>query len=443
MIQVFADGRQVFDSRLERLDLAGLEVTHKLNAGGTAKIVMPAKHPAYNYFVGHRTVVTIYRDGVLRFRGRALYPADNFCGQRTVTCEGERGFLRDSISRPYSYSGKRSEVFRALIQTHNEQVDDFKQFSVGQITVEDKETALSSDKAEPVQDTVGKLLDSCGGYIVFTNAEDGTRAINWLASVDKQSSQTIEFGENLLDFSSTGANTTELATGLIPYGAMDEKTKKRITIESVNSGKDYIIAADAQAIRGTIMATKTWDGITDPAELFETAQAYLNEKKVFITSLNLTALDLSYLNKNIDTFTEGDLIRVVSIPHGVNEIFQLTQLKENLLDPAKSKVTLGKEIQSLTGSDLSIYTKGQSAISNAAAQLQSAYKVSAQQVAADVKAEVMAQITPDVETLIKQSEDRQTAALTEEKTAREDAILLLTQEIDELKTKLEALEGKE
>lgn len=368
MIQVFADGVLTYDSRLPRLDLIGLKTTIGLNVGGTAEITMPMGHPAYNSYISHRTLVTIYRDGKLRFRGRSLYHADSFYGQRTVTCEGELCFLRDSISRPESYSSTPARILRALINSHNAQVDSFKQFTLGEVTIPEETIKLPVENAEPTLTTVNKLLEACGGYIVFTDAEDGTRAINWLQKLTSRSSQVIEFGENLLDFSSTGANTKALATGIIPYGAKTS-TKKRLTIESVNDGKDYIIAEDAQAIRGTIMTTATWDDVTSASTLLAKARAYLEDAKVFITSLELTALDLSYLDKDIDSFSAGDMIRVVSLPHGIDEDFQLTQLTEDLLSPEKSKVTMGKDIQSLTGADVAGDKSTQNAIDKTASQM--------------------------------------------------------------------------
>lgn len=370
MIQVFADSTLVYDSRREEYDLMGLRVTYGLNVGGTAEIVMPPEHPAYNVFVGYKTIVTVYRDGVLRFRGRAIYPEDDIFGQRTITCEGELCLLRDSINRPYKYQATPRSIFVTLINAHNAETDEEKKFTVGEVTVTDPNDyiLLESESAETILDTLNKAIERCGGYIVFTQGDDGSRVINWLESLDVQSSQVIEFGENLLDFSRTGANTTNLATGLVPYGAKNEKTKKRLTITSVNDGKDYIIAEDAKAVRGTIMTTVTWDDVTKAATLLKKAQAYLETCKLFITSLELTALDLSYMDKSIDSFTVGDSIRVVSAPHGVNEIFQLTQLTEDLLNPAKSKITLGKDILSLTGADVAGDKKSQSAL--AAVQVQ-------------------------------------------------------------------------
>lgn len=371
MIQVYADDELVYDSRMEKLDLVDLSSETGLNIGGTAQIVMPQNHPAYNLFTSSRTVVTIFRDGKLRFRGRSLYHENTLYGQRTITCEGEMCFLRDGIIRPTSFHDEPKNIFAAVIEDYNGQVEPFKRFVVGEVTVTDEAGTidLENSTAETAQDTVNRLLDRCGGFIRFSTNEDGLRVINWYATLDRQSNQTIEFGENLLDFTSTGSDTTELATGLIPYGARDSKTGKMVTIESVNDGKDYILAEDAVAIFGTIMATKTWNDVTDPAALLEKAKAYLDEAKMYITSLELTALDLSYLDKSLDSFTEGDMIRVISVPHGIDEYFQLTKLKERYLTPAKGSISLGKDKPSLTVGDVAGDTSGHTALENTKVQL--------------------------------------------------------------------------
>ena len=133
MIQLFVDDQLVYDSRIEATALLGLRAQLGLNKGGAATIVLPPGHPAYNDFTSYRSVVTIYRDGVLRFRGRALYPSDDFMQNRTITCEGERCFLRDGIHRPYTYNAPPEQIFQTIIGLYNAQVEAFKQFQVGTI----------------------------------------------------------------------------------------------------------------------------------------------------------------------------------------------------------------------------------------------------------------------------------------------------------------------
>lgn len=389
MIQIYADGALTYDSRLEEYDLRGLKITSGLNKGGTAEIVMPPGHPAANVYIGYRTVVEIYRDGILRFRGRALYPVDDVNNARTVVCEGERCFLRDGISRPYLYQDSPRAIFEAVVTEYNAQVEAFKRFKVGTVTVTDPNeyVRLESEEAETTIDTINKLTERCGGYIVFTTDSDGARVINWRASVGSNSRQTIEAGENLFDYNQSGANT-DLATALVPYGAKDEITGKRLTIKDVNKGRDYIKDTDAVAIRGTIYKTVTWDDVTDPQNLLTKAIQYLDECKLYVTSLTLTALDLSYIDKSIESFKVGDHIRVVSKAHGLNKDFQLVECNEDLMNPAGSFITLGKEIRSLTGLDVAGDMKGQHAIQKAATAVKQDISANSQQTALEIEAKI-------------------------------------------------------
>lgn len=354
MIQIYADGVLAYDSRLEDYNLMGLKVTTGINKGGTASIIMPPGHPAYDLYTSYKTVVEIYRDGSMQFRGRALYPADDFYNRRTIVCEGELCFFQDAVSRPYLYQASPTEVFGALIEEYNSQVHADKQFKVGSVTVVDENdyVRLESQSATPLSEALSKLLERCGGYIVFTtDPSDNKRVANWYASLGHYSNQVIEFGENLLNFARSGANT-ELATVIIPYGAKDEETGTVLTIESVNNGLDYIEDTDAIALRGRITKAVTWDDVTVASNLLRKAQQYLAQSRYIITSLELTALDLSYMDKSIDSYQVGDTIRVRSKPHQVDEDFQLTERTEDYLNPGNSKVVLGKDIRTLTDADV-------------------------------------------------------------------------------------------
>lgn len=353
MIQVYADDFTVYDSRLPDRGLLGLKAHPVLNKSGTAEIVIPPGHPAYNAFTGYRTLVEIYRDNRLLFRGRALYPKEDFHNVRTVICEGERGFLRDSVSRPYLYQDSPEAIFTALIEQHNAQVEEFKTFTVGTVTAEDPNDyiRLESEKAEQTLDTIDKLVERVGGYIVFTTNAEGRRVINWYGELGYQSKQAIEFGENLLDFVLDGSNTA-LANVIIPYGAKDEETGERLTIESVNDGLDYIRDDAAIALRGMVAKPVYFDDVTLPENLLRKAQQYLATSKMVISTLQLSAVDLSLIDKSIDSFMVGDMVKVRSKPHGVDDYFQLRERAYDLLHPENDTVTLGKDLASMTGADV-------------------------------------------------------------------------------------------
>ena len=377
MIQVYADGGLAYDSRLDDYELEGLKSTRGLNKGGTAEILMPPHHPAYDAFTEYRTIVEIYRDEVLKFRGRALYKDDDFYNRRTVICEGELCFFQDAVSRPYLYQATPAEIFTEVVDVYNSQVEEFKKFKVGTITVTDANDyiRLESESAEPTSDTIKKLLERCGGYIVFTtDPTDGRRVINWYATLGYRSNQAIEFGENLLDFARSGANTS-LATAIVPYGAKDEDTGLRITIESVNGGVDFIKDDEAAALRGTIIKTVTWDDVTEPANLLRKAQQWLEENRYIINSLTLSALDLSLMDRSFDSYEVGDLIPVLSRPHKVDDDFLLTDMTEDYLAPDYSTIVLGKDVSTLTGADVAGDEQNRSELHKTTNQITADYKL--------------------------------------------------------------------
>lgn len=354
MIQIYADGGLVYDSRLRApgkdYTLLGLTLTRGLNKGGTAQIHMRPGHPVYGRLVGHRTIVEIFQDGLRKFRGRALYPSDDWLNCRTWMCEGELCFFQDGTSRPYLYQDTPAAIFTAVVNNYNSQVEAFKRFKVGTITVTDPNNyvRLESETAEQTLDTINKLVDRCGGYITFTtDPNTDERVVNWYAEMGARSTQAIEFGKNLLNFARTGSNAG-LATVIIPYGAQDQDTGKRVDITSVNGGLDYIKDDEAVALRGSIVRPVYWDDVTEPANLLRKAQAYLYTSRNVVTSLTLTAVDLSMQDKSIDSYQVGDYIRVVSKPHAVDDYFRLTEYTEDLLNPANSQIILGADINSLT-----------------------------------------------------------------------------------------------
>ena len=400
MIQLYVDDKLVYDSRVKATAILGLTAQLGLNKGGAATIVLPPDHPAYNDFLSYRSLVTIYRDGVLRFRGRALYPTDDFTLTRTITCEGERCFLRDGVHRPHTYNDTPQNIFATVIGLYNAQVESFKQFVVGTIDgINTDAIVIENEEAETFAATIDKLVELCGGYIVFTTNTNGQRVINWYADIGYSNQQTIEFGENLVDFSRTTANT-DLATVIVPYGAKDESTGERLTISSVNGGLDFIQDDEAVALRGVIAKAVYWDEIITPDALLEKAQQYLDNSKNIIASLELTAIDLSLLDKSMDSFMVGDMIMVRSRPHGIaGEYYQLTEQSLDFLHPQNDRVVLGKNIATLIGSDVVNSRKNDNTLKRINRSIRSDYNINTDAIIETAKVELSSLIQQTADAL--------------------------------------------
>lgn len=374
-LQLYADGKLAYDSRLEHYKLLSLKTTEGLNKAGTAEFKLPCLHPAYNAFTSLRTVVTLYENNVLQFRGRVLYPSDDWMNCRTIVCEGERGFLQDASIRPYLYQDSPAGIFADALAQYNADVDDFKRFTLGEVTVVDANdyVRMESESAETFAAFFDKLVERCGGFITFSDDGNGGRAINWLAEIGTQSQQAIEFGSNLLTFSRSG-NSPELATVVRPYGAKLEDGS-RVNISSVTpDGADYIEDAEAVALRGRIWGTPTWDDVTEPANLLRKTEEWLAEHRLAISSLQLTGADLSKMDRSIGAYHVGDRIRVKSPPHKVDAWFQLTDRTTNWFDLAGGHISLGKTQTSLTGLDVAGDRQSASALDKVKGEITSNYK---------------------------------------------------------------------
>lgn len=192
-----------------------------------------------------------------------------------------------------------------------------------------------------------------GGFLSIRHA-DGVAYLDYLADFALLSPQKIEFGKNLLDQKRI-IKGADVATVVIPLGAKlkdaeGKDTDKRLTIESVNGGADFIEDASAISQYGTIVKTVIFDDVTIAENLKAKGQAYLSSVVTLPESIELTAADLATVSTAFSSFHLGTYVDVVSKPHGLNQKFLVRKLSINLLDPAANKLTLGGVFEGLAAS---------------------------------------------------------------------------------------------
>ena len=105
------------------------------NKTGTFQFSMPVTNVLYNSLKKMKTIIAVYDDTELIFRGRILNDERDFNNNKLVYCEGELAFLLDSVARPFDFSGSLSQLFAQIVSIHNSQVDEDKQFEVGDCDV--------------------------------------------------------------------------------------------------------------------------------------------------------------------------------------------------------------------------------------------------------------------------------------------------------------------
>lgn len=348
MYKIYCDNNLMCDSRIEELALISPEIDLEENKAGSFSFTILPNHPMYNAIKRRRSMIEVYQDDELKFCGICIESSTDFYKQKRVYCEGEMTFLNDSIQRPARYQNISVRgLLETYIQKHNEQVDEWKRFTVGYVTVKDSNDSLYcySNMETTTQCLKEDLLDDLGGFFRIRH-ENGIRFIDYLAESPNENSQLIMLGDNLLDLT-TNVDSAGIATAIIPLGAKVEEVEvegleKRLTIESVNNGKDYVYSQEAVNTFGWIYKTVEFDNVTTASALKMKGEKYLQDIWFENMVIEAKAIDLHLMDKDIESFKISDQIRVISGPHGLDRFFRLTKMKIYLDNPKSNTVTLGK-----------------------------------------------------------------------------------------------------
>ena len=355
MYQVYCDGQLIHDPRLQGYQLVSPSLSLELNKTGTFTFTLYPDHPGYGAIQKLKSIVEVQKDGAVLFRGRPLSSKEGFYRQLDYTCEGELAFLLDSRVRPFEMEGGVAEIFAYLINQHNKQVDAYKQFKVGNVTVTDPNDYINRSNItyETTWDILNsRLLDTLGGYLWVRHEADGVY-LDYLADFPYMSTQRVTLGENLLSYAHT-RDGSEIATALIPLGARLEdeegnQTDERLTIAEVNDKRDYVYDEEAVAQYGWIFTIQTWDDVTQAGNLKQKALDALLEKIKTVDTIEMSAADLSQMDKSFDDFRVGQYVFVDSPPHGMDgEKFLVTKMALRLDDPSQNKLTFGRVKTSFT-----------------------------------------------------------------------------------------------
>lgn len=342
----------------------------EVNKAGSVEFTILPRHPFYDTLSIMKTRIDVYRDEELIFSSRVLSNDTDTYKQRKVYCEGALAYLVDSIFGPSKGTRTTEEHFRLLIDSHNAQVEDTKKFTVGSIEIDEKAESHifgEDNYRETFSAIQSDLIDSFGGYLRI-RYENGVRYIDYLKSYNTTSSQTIEFGQNLIDLMNKQTGE-DLFTVLLPIG------KDKLTIEAAGDSQKYthngkyLENAEAIASYGRILKTEDFGDITDAGTLMEKAEKYMTDNyKGIPPELSIKAIDLHQFYPTVRPFNLGDSITVKSPIHGVERVLICTAIEINIKDPSKTQYTLTdpnqitlRKDRTLTGSSASTSSTASSA----------------------------------------------------------------------------------
>lgn len=356
MYRIYADNELIYNPLIEDYTILDGKLNMSLNSVGTLIFTIPKSNPSYGRIHYMKSLITLYDDDALLFRGRVFSPSVDLYQTETIECESDLAFFNDSVLEPYDFRNNSVEqVLRTVIAKHNAQVNATKQFKLGQVTVVNDTASgnivrSSSDYTSTWSFLRDKLLKELGGYFYVRYRTDGVY-LDYVNDLNYLGTQEVVQSINLLDAKREWFSD-ELATIIIPLGAKikDEQTdtEKYLTIESINNGNTAIRDENAIRLYGEITKVTYHEHITDATNLLRAGRKDLAAAVMLMSKITLSAADLSKAGEQVDGFRLGQKLKVNIPSLQIEERMLVSSLSLDLLHPESNTLSIGVEEKTLT-----------------------------------------------------------------------------------------------
>lgn len=335
--------------------ISGGKVAKSINAVDSFSFIIYPNNAGYDLLKPLTTSVKVYDESTDKdiFIGRVLKCPDSMDERglicRKVTCEGRLGWLYDSVQPYVEYKMVGiSTVLSSFLSKHNSQVGADKRIELGQVTVTASNNYTYTANWDKTMNVIAdKLIGKFGGEIQLRD-KDGKVYLDYLENIGHGTDTTIELAVNLKTISREVDETTVI-TRLYPLGAKLTDSEKRLTIGTVNGGKDYIEDSSLIAKYGVISGPQIWDDVTLASNLLSKGKEYLKSVNRAKVQYQITALDLSRIDKHIEQFELGCWYRVKNSLMGIDEDLRIVGISIDLDNPQASQLTFGDRFETLSG----------------------------------------------------------------------------------------------
>lgn len=316
-----------------------------------------------------RREIVLWQDGTPIFMGRATSIDTAMDGTVTIKAEDSRAYLNDTRVPPYAtyhasgWDGEPNapqdagELFRWMLERHNATCGSaLRRFRVGDCAGTGRQALRASSQwPKTLAEMTDKLTDLLGGDIQTSYLPDGTKQLDWLADGRGRAAQTVEFGENLLDFAQT-RESTDIVTAIVPYVKRDKAEAAPLTADergscAIPQGCEWrdgmLVRTDAAEAHGIIWEKRDYE-CEDAQTAIDNAASDLAAASLGIESIDISALDLSSIDPAVKPIRLLEWVDVRARQLGFNARVMCVKRKLDCLDPASTKYTLGATRKTLT-----------------------------------------------------------------------------------------------
>lgn len=335
--------------------ISGGKIAKSINAVDSFSFTIYPNNAGYDFLKPLTTAVKVYDENTGKdiFIGRVLKCPDSMDERglicRKVTCEGRLGWLYDSVQPYVEYKMVGiSTVLSSFLSKHNAQVGADKRIELGQVTVTASNNYTYTANWDKTMNVIAdKLIGKIGGEIQLRD-KDGKVYLDYLENIGHGTDTTIELAVNLKTISRE-VDETAVITRLYPLGTKLTDSEKRLTIGSVNGGKDYIEDSSLVAKYGIISGTQIWDDVTLASNLLSKGKEYLKSVNRAKVQYQITALDLSRIDKRFEQLELGCWYRVKNSIMDIDEDLRIVGISIDLDNPQASQLTFGDRFETLSG----------------------------------------------------------------------------------------------
>ena len=196
LFRVFVDDKLFYHPQLSQLAITQAQVKEDAENIDSLTLSAPYNHPYLHYIKPMASTIVCKKDEDVVFEGRALDDGSDFYNTHTWTCESALAYLRDTLMPPYDYQGTIQGLLELFIENHNQNVEEKKQFSVGNVTVSDNNNYIHYSNLEhsvTLDAIKDKLLKTHGGYLYVRHTKNG-KVLDYLEVFNTYSVQKVEVG---------------------------------------------------------------------------------------------------------------------------------------------------------------------------------------------------------------------------------------------------------
>lgn len=367
-------GLPLYDPRGQELGLSIISPGVHLAVGEAGEVTFQITddHPNAGALTKLTGVLELMAGNTRIFKGRIVKDTREFDLTREIEAEGLLACLNDSVIPPFNFpddflddaayqaAAESGNVVRFFLDwvlaEHNSQVGPDQKILLGDVTVEDPNNYISRESSKYLtsMEVVRKKLEELMGGYLLADYSGETTVLHYYADLPLTNTQTVEYGENLLDLV-TETDASKTYTAILPVG------KDGLTLESLSDGE----IAPGFMKQGTIIYSKEtedryngvriirkidWEDVTEATNLQRKALAQLSTDGVMLAqTIKVKAADLGGTG-GVARFMVGRYVELQSSPHGFSAAYPLTELEPNILNPGDTTITLGVKI--MTSSDM-------------------------------------------------------------------------------------------